>query len=237
MKWVVLFLILSTAVAAYDISYPVDIEEDYFYEYDRKVIENRDISNPEGDCVVIKESEWVVIRNNYIHDCTALDRKYEGYAIIIEDVDHLIIENNIISDSARGIYLENVGTVTFRNNAVSQIDEGGAIILTEGTEVDIVFNTFTNVQDAIIIISSETVAVENNNISLAIRGISLYNISNSTPLEVLSNNIQAALQGIALDYVHGVVIEGNTLRGAYGVTLGYDSRYNVGSSGSSVYSA
>ncbi|MFC1753903.1 nitrous oxide reductase family maturation protein NosD [Thermoproteota archaeon] len=144
MRWgvfLVILVLLSTAVAAYETSFPVKFDDDYFYEWDPKMIESREITNDEGDCIHIEKSEWVVIKGNHIHDCQATgDRGMDGYAIYIEDVDNLIIENNVIENSHRGIYLVNVNHVIIRNNNQTGTYRDAVFSVRNGDDIEIYDN-------------------------------------------------------------------------------------------------
>ena len=144
MKWaavLVIMIILSTAVAAYQTAVPVRIKEDHFYEFEPKVIEDKEFTNDDGNCIYIKDSEWVIIRGNYIHDCTGRGRmQYDGYAIYIEDVENLIIEDNIIENSHRGVYLKNVKHVTIRNNNQTGTYRDAVFRIEDGDDIEIYDN-------------------------------------------------------------------------------------------------
>jgi parallel beta-helix repeat protein len=134
-------IILSFSAVAYKDSVHVKIEDDYFYEYDPKVIEGKEITNDEGNCIYVKESEWVIIRNNHLHDCKATgNRAYNGFAIYIEDVEHVVIEGNLIEDNYRGIYLKDVKHVTIKNNNQTGTHRDAVIKIVNGEDIKIYSN-------------------------------------------------------------------------------------------------
>ncbi len=92
------------------------------------IIEGYEITNPDGDCIEVLDSEHVIIRNNYLHGCgeALLDMEnekrphYEGLAIEVGNSSYVTVENNEVIDNLNGILAYESPYTIMRNNIVKK---------------------------------------------------------------------------------------------------------------------
>ncbi|MFQ5474564.1 MAG: nitrous oxide reductase family maturation protein NosD [Candidatus Nanoarchaeia archaeon] len=241
MKWgvyLVILLLSSVAVSAYFDASPVKIKDDYFYEFDQKVIEDREITNDEGSCVYIKGSEWVALRGNYLHDCQPLNDKVlppekMGYVLYVEDVDQLVIERNVFESSKYGIYLKNVNQVTFRMNNISAIEEGPAITIEGSTKVKIDGSSIREVKDGVLFLQTSDSSVERNKIIVAETAVDVIGTTEEdkyarvSNIVVSDNSIMYSGEGIRFEGVNASEIIRNSITGDKATSDGINLFFGV----------
>lgn len=105
-----LFLIvLPQTEPAYEPHEPILIEGIHATAEEPYIIEGYEITNPSGICIQVMNSEHVIIRNNYLHDC-GVDEIYqqemehysEGYAVLIGKSSDITFEDNHLEHNWRG---------------------------------------------------------------------------------------------------------------------------------------
>ena len=93
------FAMPSKAATHYELHEPIIIEGIHATAEDPYFIEGYEITNPSGICIKVMNSENVIIRNNYLHDC-GVDEIYqqemehysEGYAVLIGKSNNITFE-------------------------------------------------------------------------------------------------------------------------------------------------
>lgn len=117
------FAFSCSSVYDYNVHKPIVIENIHATPENPYIIEGYEITNPNGNGIEIKDSENIIIRNNYLHDCTFSPmptelwvKKEGGYAIRLDRIVNLRIENNCIEDNFRGIYITNSQHIVLSHN-------------------------------------------------------------------------------------------------------------------------
>jgi hypothetical protein len=80
-------------------------------EHDR-VLDGVVVSNPDGDCIRIKRSTEIVIRNAIIGPCA-------GSAIHIQDSRQVAVETSELSDTAAGVYALDSSSISVTDNLIT----------------------------------------------------------------------------------------------------------------------
>jgi parallel beta-helix repeat protein len=110
---------------AYEQHEPILIADIHATADDPYIIEGYEITNPKGDCIKILNSEHVIIRNNYLHDCGTdetfqkqTDHYHEGYATLIGNSSDISFENNKLDNNYRGFIAYSTLRVKALNNDI-----------------------------------------------------------------------------------------------------------------------
>lgn len=96
-----LFILLLQAEPAYQPHESILIADIHETAEEPYIIEGYEITNPSGSCIKIMNSQNVIIRDNYLHDC-GVDEIYqqemehysEGYAVLIGKSSDITFEDN-----------------------------------------------------------------------------------------------------------------------------------------------
>jgi len=241
---VVLTALLSPFISAYDEYYPINIEDRYYDEHEPKLLEGKDITNSDGDCVYIKGTEWVVIRGNYIHGCKPSNNKSsKGRAIYIEKAENVIIENNRFEKNHKGIILKKVKNVVLKNNSQVMPFSGVGIYVEKSIDVKILGSElFARVpgDDGVRMIRTNEVEISDNNFidldsSIKIFGATIdlpklrsYNITiNKNTFVNVGSAVQ--LDGIQKGNISNNLVNGTLMKEtSESIVLNYDTkRVNV----------
>ncbi len=110
---------------------PILIEDIHATAENPYVIEGFDITSTDGNCIEIRNSEHVIIRNNYLHDCQIdrdaidygidvkdIDNDYRGFAILIGDCEDITIESNRLDYNKQGILLYRTQRINIIGNDI-----------------------------------------------------------------------------------------------------------------------
>jgi len=118
-------LFVELNVFAYEKTQPVFIKNINATAKQPYIIEGYEITNPTGDCINIINSKYIIIRNNYIHNCGTdkefqkkTDHYKEGYAVIIGNSSNIIFENNTLENNFRGFIAYNTNKLKAINNYI-----------------------------------------------------------------------------------------------------------------------
>lgn len=121
-----LLLLLMPGVLAYQPHAPMTLKDIHATAEQPHIIEGYEITNPDGDCLRITNSEHIIIRNNHFHDCASdkgyqerIDHYSEGYAVIIGDSEDIRFENNLLEDNYRGFIAYSTQRLQALNNTVT----------------------------------------------------------------------------------------------------------------------
>jgi len=123
--FVLLFLlILPMGVSAYEQHDPILIENIHATDDDPFIIEGYEISSDTRNGIEVINSEHIIIRDNYIHDCNwSHDDPYDkhiGFATLITDSQDIRFENNILENNKQGITALKSQNIDIINNTISR---------------------------------------------------------------------------------------------------------------------
>ncbi|MBU0456867.1 MAG: right-handed parallel beta-helix repeat-containing protein [Nanoarchaeota archaeon] len=136
--------LFSSLVSAYTIHKPILIENIHAAADKPYIIEGYEISSDQTNCIEVRNSENVIIRNNYLHDCFGEGEEIydttKSLAIFADKSSYLTIEENNLKNNKMGIYLRGAPNSKVLNNKVinSQVHHG--ITLQESDNSEIAFN-------------------------------------------------------------------------------------------------
>lgn len=126
---VLIFLVaifLPIRASAYEKYSPIKLTDIHATAENPYVIEGYEISNPNGNCITILNSEHVIIKSNYLHDCGTderfrdkTDHYREGYAVLIGDSSNITFEHNNLEKNFRGFMAYNTPHLLARNNIIT----------------------------------------------------------------------------------------------------------------------
>jgi len=136
-------------VSAYEIHDPIVVENVHATADDPYVVENYEISSSTENCIVIKNSKHVVVRNNFLHDCNWYTDEYpggwqEGNSLMVEDSEDITIENNVVKDNIIGPYVRRSKMVKILNNTVTNSVHYSGIRCDHCTDSEIAYNYLSN---------------------------------------------------------------------------------------------
>jgi hypothetical protein len=130
MKKSILLFLFAILISRYDFAYeqhdPILLDGIHATVDEPYVIEGYEITNPTGDCIKILDSEHVIIRNNYLHDCgtdkafqNLTDHYREGYATLVGTSEHITFEGNRLEGNFRGFMAYSTEYLIARNNKIT----------------------------------------------------------------------------------------------------------------------
>lgn len=116
-------LFLPIGAFAYAKHEPILIENIQATADDPYIIEGYEISSDEQNCIEIKNSKNIIVRDNYLHDCNYYTDEYpgawqEGHSIYAENSENITIENNLVKDNIMGPYVRYSDNVKISGNTV-----------------------------------------------------------------------------------------------------------------------
>ena len=103
---------------------PILIEDVHATASDPYVVEGYEISSSRANCIEVRNSENVVIRNNYLHDCTwSRDQdephsEQEGFAILIGRTTGVVVEGNVLERNKMGVAAHTSTQLALRHNTI-----------------------------------------------------------------------------------------------------------------------
>jgi hypothetical protein len=130
MKKLLFLLLLITPLAAQEPAYeqhePILLKGIHATADEPYIIEGYEITNPYGDCIKIMDSEYVIIRDNYLHGCgtdeqfqQTTDHFSEGYATLIGESEYITFENNTLDGNFRGFMAYSTEHLLAENNEIT----------------------------------------------------------------------------------------------------------------------
>ncbi|MBU0706254.1 right-handed parallel beta-helix repeat-containing protein [Patescibacteria group bacterium] len=144
---ILLLFFLTNTAFAYEQHKPILVENVHATEDEPYVIEGYEISNPYGDCIKIIDSENVIIRNNYLHDCGTdktfqknTDHYQKGYATIIGDSSDIIFENNKLDNNFRGFIAYSTPGLKALNNDIQNTQHYSPLWCERCSDSEFAFN-------------------------------------------------------------------------------------------------
>jgi parallel beta-helix repeat protein len=140
----VLTCLLPVSVSAYEAHEPIIITDIHATADDPYIIEGYEITNPDGTCIEVKNSEHVIIRNNYLHNCgTALqDEEYhEGYALLVGDAEDVTIEGNVVKENLKGVTAYRTQRLKILNNIIERTMKRSSLMCEICSQTEVAFNT------------------------------------------------------------------------------------------------
>jgi len=137
----------ATALAgAYELHEPILIENKHATAEDPYIIEGFEISSDTANCIEVKNSEHVIIRGNYLHDCTFSKDPNEplswteGRAIVVKDSEDILIENNTLLKNKIGIFAYEVERVRIMQNDIRETQVVGSLKCEYCNDSEIAYN-------------------------------------------------------------------------------------------------
>lgn len=135
----------AVAVSAYEQHEPILIENIQATVDDPYIVEGYEISSDEANCIEIRNSKNIIIRGNYLHDCTFYTDEYpggwqEGHSIYAENSENITIEDNLVEDNIMGPYVRHSNSVKIMNNSVYRSVYQSAIRCDNCNDVEIAYN-------------------------------------------------------------------------------------------------
>lgn len=120
---IMLISLCPSIVFAYVYHAPIVIKDINATPDNPYIIEDYEITNQNGTCIEMLNSENIIIKNNYLHDCKLTPMptgrvvlEEGGYAIYAQDIKNLKIENNTINDNFRGVQIDTSKNIILANN-------------------------------------------------------------------------------------------------------------------------
>jgi len=103
---------------------PILIEDVHATAADPFVVEGYEISSSSANCIEVRNSENIVIRGNYLHDCTwTLDpadpySQEEGFALLIGKSGSVLVEDNLLERNKMGLAVHSSSDIDIRHNTI-----------------------------------------------------------------------------------------------------------------------
>ena len=110
------------------------------------VIEGYEISSGSANCIEVKNSANVIIRNNYLHDCTwSIDpaepySQDEGFAILIGNSAGIVVEGNLLEKNKMGLAAYGTSDLRLLKNTIRTTIFKSSVRLERVQEAEIAFN-------------------------------------------------------------------------------------------------
>ncbi|MCD4705287.1 right-handed parallel beta-helix repeat-containing protein [bacterium] len=140
------FIIFPIGAFAYEKQEPILIENIHATKENPYIIEGYEISSDIANCIEVKNSEHVIIRNNYLHDCTFSKDPNEplswteGRAIVVKNSKDILIENNILLKNKIGIFAYKLERVKILHNDIRETQVVGSLKCEYCENSEIAFN-------------------------------------------------------------------------------------------------
>ena len=116
-------LVFCGPVYAYEQHTPIIIEHLKTTPSNPLIIEGYEITNPSGPCIQVRHVDYVIVRNNYIHDCgTDISKEIENKIRNGEGDARLAVMNDTFSTG--GIHIFSPLSVEVSNNEIINNDFG-----------------------------------------------------------------------------------------------------------------
>jgi parallel beta-helix repeat protein len=119
-----ILLIFPNIVSAYEKHEPILIENIKATPDNPYIIEGYEISSSTANCIEVRNSDNVIIRNNYLHHCNWSKKegfdKSKGFAILIKDSENIVVEKNVLEDNKQGMTALNSENIDVLYNNISK---------------------------------------------------------------------------------------------------------------------
>jgi len=148
---------VPVVAAEYDSHEPIYLEHIHATADAPYIVEGYDITSADGNCIEIHNSEHIIIRNNYLHDCQIdrdasdfgidtddYDNDDEGFAIIIGDCEDIRIEDNRLDYNKQGILVYRTQRVDILSNDVQHTMWWRAVALEKCDDAEIAGNSIVD---------------------------------------------------------------------------------------------
>lgn len=141
----IFLMILSCSIAsAYGPHHPILIQDVHATADNPYVIEGYEISSDTANCIEVRNSEHIIIRNNYLHHCNwSVDDPLswtEGRAIFVRDSEDITIENNTLLKNKIGIFIYKTQRAKVLRNDIRETQVVGSLKLEYSDDSEIAFN-------------------------------------------------------------------------------------------------
>jgi parallel beta-helix repeat protein len=155
------FILLPSLVCAYDLHKPIIVENIQTTVDKPYIVEGYEITDPNGPGIQIREVDYVVIRNNYIHDCgtkisegiqkqikdtgkttlSAMNKPFDTGGILIFDAKSVEVYNNKVINNDYGIFIlghnKRPDKVSIYDNVVKNSHRASFIYVRNADNVDV----------------------------------------------------------------------------------------------------
>jgi parallel beta-helix repeat protein len=155
------FILLPTLACAYDLHKPIIVENIQTTIDKPYIVEGYEITDPNGPGIQIREVDYVVIRNNYIHDCgtkisegiqkqikdtgkttlSVMNKPFETGGILIFDAKNVEVYNNKVINNDYGIFIlgynKRPDKVSIHDNVVKNSHRASFIYVRNADNVDV----------------------------------------------------------------------------------------------------
>ena len=138
--------IAGAAVGHYTRHAPIRVDNVHAPADDPVIIEGFEISSDEADCIEVKNSTDVVIRGNYLHDCTwSRDpaepySQDEGFAIRVGYAEFVVIADNVLERNKMGIAVHSSSRVLVRSNTITTTVVKSSLRLERVDNAEVTYN-------------------------------------------------------------------------------------------------
>ncbi|MBM3212153.1 hypothetical protein FJZ33_08035, partial [Candidatus Poribacteria bacterium] len=158
----IFLLTLSSSLSfSYDLHKPIMVENIQSTADKPYIIEGYEITNPSGPGIQIRQVDYVIVRNNYIHDCgtkiseeiqkqirntgkttlAAMNKPFDTGGILIFDTKSVEMYNNKVINNDYGIYIwghnKRPDKVSIYNNFVKNNHRSSFIYVKNADNVDV----------------------------------------------------------------------------------------------------
>ena len=116
----------GSVLGTYEIHGPILIKNVHASVGSPYVVEGYEISSDTSNCIEVKNSENVIIRNNYLHDCTWSkdpDEPYssnEGFSILVGESENITIESNVLDNNKMGFVAYSSSNIKLLQNTIKK---------------------------------------------------------------------------------------------------------------------
>jgi len=127
------FILFLTSVSAYEKHEPILIKDIHATAENPYIIEGYEISSDSANCIEVINSEHVIIRDNYLHNCNWSESPEEslswtkGRAIVIKDSNNIQVEDNILLENKIGIFAYKTDKIKILNNDIRKTQLVGSL--------------------------------------------------------------------------------------------------------------
>ena len=103
---------------------PILVENLHATADDPYIIEGYEISSASSNCIEVRNSENIIIRNNYLHDCTWTKdpaepfSQEEGFAILVGNSAEIVVESNVLEENKMGFAAYHTSRLKLLQNTI-----------------------------------------------------------------------------------------------------------------------
>lgn len=157
----ILLILLPPSVLAYDIHKPIIVENIHTTIDEPLIVEGYEITDPNGPGIQIRGVDYIIIRNNYVHDCgtkiseriqdqiketgkttlSAMNKPFDTGGILVFDAKRVEVYNNDVINNDYGIYIwghsKRPEKVSIHDNVVKNNHRSSFIYVKNADDVEV----------------------------------------------------------------------------------------------------